>query len=265
MNKQSMMRGLGVVNEDEKLLFAKVFDQSVLAQKHRSPKFTKFMDRAKCLKYEMAFVNAHDIFVRAFGGVPNAERMRLGFFPKIYDEEEVQFPISTLSISRKHKKFGQTDLSHRDYLGSILGLGLERDYIGDIIVSDDGAVCVVDDTIADYILSQLVQVSRTNVKVTKIETPILVQEKETKQKRITVSSLRLDGILSSALQISRGNSQELIKKEKVNVNWEMVTNPSFQIKDRDMISARKYGRFLVAEIGGTTKKDRIVVEVHIYI
>lgn len=265
MNKQSMMRGLGIVNDEEKLLFAKVFDQSVLAQKHRSPKFTQFMDRAKCLKYEMAFANAQDISVRAFGGVADAERMRLGFFPEMYNEEEVQFPISALSISRKHKKFGQVDLSHRDYLGSILGLGLERDYIGDIIVSDDATVCFVDDAIADYILSQLIQVSKTNVKVEKIDNPTLVQEKATKQKRITVSSLRLDGILSSALQISRGISQELIKKERVNLNWETVTNTSLQVKEGDMISARKYGRFLVAEIGGTTKKDRIVVEVHIYI
>lgn len=262
-----MMRGLGIINEDEKLLFAKVFDQSILAQKHRSPKFTQFIDRAKCMKYEMAFSNAEDVFVRAFGGIEEAERMRLGFFPKTYEEELVRFPIVTLSISRKHKKFGQADLSHRDYLGSILGLGIERAFIGDIVVNEDGAVCFVDDTIADYIESQLIQVSKTNVKVEVVELSQHGTEtqKPTKQKRITVSSLRLDGIISSVLQVSRGVSQELIKKEKVNVNWEVVTNTSFQLKEGDMVSARKYGRFRVGEIGGMTKKDRIVLEIHIYI
>ncbi len=260
-----MMRGLGILNEDEKLLFAKVFDQSILAQKHRSPKFTQFMDCAKCMRYETAFSNAPDILVRAFGGTDHAERMRLGFFPEIYDEALIQFPIVTLSISRKHQKFGQANLSHRDYLGSILGLGIERALIGDIIVEEDGAICFVDESIADYICSQLVQVSKTNVRVEIVEEVYHTMEKSTKQKRITVSSLRLDGILSSTLQISRGTSQELIKKEKVNENWEKATNTSLQLKEGDMVSARKYGRFRVGAIGGTTKKDRIVLEVHIYI
>lgn len=273
MNKQKMLQGLGIVDSDEKLLFSKIFDQYTLAKKRHTPQFTQFIDIARCNTFENAFCNSlknDDVLVSSFGGYDDVERKMLGFFPKNHfddlydlgnDVSEKNFPVVSLLISRKHKKFGQEYLNHRDYLGSILGLGIGREEIGDIIVQDDMAVCFVTENMADYISFSLEKVSKTNVIVEVIDTLPTSMEKKTKIDSITVSSLRLDAIIAKVFSLSRGNAQELQKKEKVTVDWRIVTNNSLQINEGMTISARGFGRFRIGEIGGINKKNRIALEI----
>ncbi len=263
MNKQQMLKG--IQDQEERLLFANALDQAAFALKRHEVQFTDFMDGAKCGRFLERMKNLGDLEIQAFGGVEEAERMMLAFAPNQGTLSNEDFPIAVLKIAPKSKKFGQTDLSHRDYLGSILGLGIERGKIGDIMVVEDGAICFAEDEMAAYIQSNLDKVSKTAVMISALDRAQVLSPKRTENRRVTVASMRLDAILADALHLSRGKAQTLITGEKVNVNWSAVTNTSYILKTGDMVSARGFGRFRVGEVGGRTKKDRIGLELEIYI
>lgn len=255
----------GIQDQEERLLFANALDQVVFSLKRHEVQFTDFMDRAKCERFLERMKSLGNIEILTFGGVEDAERMMLGFAPSEGFLSYESFPILALKIAPKSKKFGQKDLSHRDYLGSILGLGIERGKIGDILVSEDGGVCFAETEMAEYIQSNLDKVSKTAVTVSKMDKAEVLSPKRTETRRVTVASMRLDVILADALRLSRGKAQTLITGEKVNVNWSAVTNTSYILKTGDMVSARGFGRFRVGEVGGRTKKDRIGLELEVYV
>ncbi|MFV0315136.1 MAG: RNA-binding protein [Anaerotignum sp.] len=263
MNRQQMLKE--IQNPEERLLFAKVLDQANFALKRYEVQFSEYMDIAKSTRFMQRLKSIDDLDVRAFGGAEDAERVMLGFAPKQSALEQKYFPISTLHIVPKNIKFGQKDLSHRDYLGSILALGIERGKIGDILVSEDGAICFVHTEMSEYIETNLDKVSKTAVVVKKVDETFISPQKRVELRRITVASMRLDAILSEVLHLSRAKAQALISSEKVNVNWSVMTATSHILKTGDMVSARGFGRFCVGEVGGKTKKDRIVLELEVHI
>ncbi len=262
MNKQTLLQG--ITQPEERLLFAKVLDQAALSCKRHCAVFTDFLDMAKSGKFLEKLQHTPDLQVIAFGGMEDAERRMLGFAPDYMTLTKEDFPICVLSIT-KHPKFGQSDLSHRDYLGSILGLGIDRGKIGDIMVGATETICWVQEDIADYIVYQLKKVSHTPVQVKRTVLADITVEKKVEVRRLTVPSLRLDAVAGAALHLSRGKIQALIAAEKASVNWSVATNASCCIKEGDMISVRGYGRFRILAIGGRSKKDRIGLEVGVYI
>jgi RNA-binding protein YlmH len=189
----------------------------------------------------------------------------IGFSLAEEELTEEEIPIKIIKIRRKSKKFGQTDLSHRDYLGSILGLGIDRSKVGDILVTEDAAVCFVAEEIAPYITAVLEQVSKTAVIAEETEGADAVPVRQTETKRLTVASLRLDAVAGEAFNLARGKVQMLIGAEKAQVNWNIVTNTSHQLKEGDLISVRGFGRFRLLEIGGKTKKDRTTLVIEKYV
>ena len=250
MDRQALLKS--VPEGEERLLFAKALDQAIFAMKRREPAFTDFMDRAKCARFRERLQGLRELEITLFGGTEDCERQMMGFFTEPLAAEE--FPIKIVKIRRKSKKFGQTDLSHRDYLGSLLGLGIDRGKVGDILVAEDTAVCFVAEEISPYITAVLEQVSRT-----------AVVAEETEARRLTVASMRLDAVASEAFHLARGKTQTLIHAEKAQVNWNIVTSTSHLLKEGDLVSLRGFGRFRVKEIGGRTKKDRIGLEIEKYV
>lgn len=248
---------------EERLLFAKALDQAIFAMKRRQPAFTDFMDRAKCIRFQERLRGIRGLEVTLFGGTEDCERQMMGFSAEA--PAETEFPIRIIKIRRKSKKFGQADLSHRDYLGSILGLGIDRSKVGDILVAEDSAVCFVAEEIAPYITAVLEQVSKTAVIAEETEGAEAIPQRQTETKRLTVASLRLDAVAGEAFHLARGKVQTLIGAEKAQVNWNIVTNTSHQLKEGDMVSLRGFGRFRVKTIGGKTKKDRTGLEIEKYI
>ncbi len=250
---------------EERLLFAKALDQAVFAMKRRQPAFTDFMDRAKCARFAERMRGIRDLNVVLFGGTEDCERQMMGFSLEEFPLPEEEFPIKIIKIRRKSKKFGQADLSHRDYLGSILGLGIDRSKVGDILVAEDAAVCFVAEDISPYITAVLEQVSRTAVIAEETEGADALPGRQTETKRLTVASLRLDAVAGEAFNLARGRVQTLIGAEKAHVTWNVVPSASHQLKEGDLISVRGFGRFRITEIGGKTKKDRTVLEIERYI
>ncbi len=253
------------VQPEDKLLLAKVLDQADLSLRRREERFTFFLSPGHIYKFSKSLEYLKgDLNICVFGGFADAERKMIGFCPDFFDITEADFPIKAVEIETD-KRFSSS-LSHRDYLGSILGLGIDRDRTGDIIINGNKALVLAMEDIADYIAANLFKVGRTPVRCTVKDTDgIDMGTRNVKELFSTVPSLRLDCIVSSAFGISRGNAKALIDAEKVQLNWETVTSASCEVNEGDVLSARGFGRAKVKEIKGRTKKDRIGIVIDRYV
>lgn len=212
---------------------------------------------------EQMLVSERQIFfgkLSFFGGYDEADRKILAFVPNEW--EEVNFPISYISASPTNGR----KYSHRDYLGSLLALGITRELTGDIAVTDDGAVMAVTSEIADFVSMNLTKVASASVKVNILSGGAFPEGTKTfLSVSATVASLRLDCVLSAVLGKSRTHSQELISEGSVNVNYNINKNPSLILREGDIISARGSGKFKLKTIGNLTKKGRTHIEVKKYL
>ena len=248
-------------SEEERLLMSKAVDRANTAIKTFSPEFTVFMDPYKAHSMIDAFSYERDVKAMAWGGYDEAERLKIGFFPEFTECDTALFPITPVRISY-NPDFSRR-LTHRDFLGSVLGLGITREKMGDIILDEGQAVIFADKDIADYIAVNLERVAHTKVR-TNILDGFTPKPREAAEKKLTVASLRLDAVISNALNISRGKAAELIKGEKAYINWKSETSVSKAVAEGDIITLRGYGRVKIREIMGTTKKDRILLRLIIY-
>ena len=173
------------------------------------------------------------------------------FIPKTYFEIEGNFKFKSIS--------------HRDYLGALLNLGIKREKIGDIIIHDNFCQVVVSEDICDFIIINLEKVSKNKVKVKEITVKDIIEsEQNFKEISFTVSCLRLDSVIGGVYNLSRSESLKLIKGEKVHVDYEKIISPSKEIKTNSLISVRGHGRAII-EIGDMTKKGRIKIRAKIII
>lgn len=186
------------------------------------------------------------------GGYEGYERAVI-LMGEYMDPERISEEIQTIKIRSTET------LTHSSLLGSILGLGLERKKIGDIRINEKSAYIIVKKSIAQFIIQNLQKVGRSNVHAELYEGEIHTDDIKTIEKRITVSSMRLDAIISGMLNISRGNSGNLIQKGFVKVNYESTNSRNKMIEEGDMISIRKQGRFTLKKIIGESRKGKFIV------
>lgn len=215
--------------------------------------FTDFLDpnRAQIITNT---VNKHyELSIKAFGGFLSAQRCLIQFY--LYDESP--FPID-LVVLDYDQKF-QSPPGHRDVMGSVLGLGLERDKIGDIVVNDR-AYIYCHNSVSGYISSNLSQVGRNKVKPSIIPLQEPGVGDEPSPLRLIVSSMRLDAVISEGFRLSRAKAAELIRQDRVFVNWQNCDKRDKTLSEGDVISLRGSGRLQLVEISGKTKKDRIVID-----
>lgn len=233
---------------DDKLLFAKALDRLSAYEKKRQATFTDFLNPVQVAAFMQRLYG-----VVSFGGYAGAEREILGFGEQLHEN----FPITPIIVTY-NEKFSKAP-THRDYLGATLGLGLDRGKIGDIRLAEAGAIMYVSSDIAAYIAENLQQVGRVKVKTSVDPNKTLTGIGNTGQeKRVTVASLRLDAVLSAALNLSRGKVTALIDSDRVFVNWKPAKKTQ-SLNPGDNITVRGIGRIAVNDEGGRTKKDRIVL------
>jgi len=237
---------------EERLLFAKVLDKYTSAEKKRVSTYTDFLDPVRCAAFMQVLqrYGSGDIFVASFGGYENAERKII-----IFGDSDAL--ITPLAITY-NEKFSKPP-THRDYLGAVIGLGLDRGKVGDIRIAESGAVMYVLSEVAHFIAENLTQAGRTRLNI-KLGHELEGIEPTGKQKRITVASMRLDAVLSSALNFSRGKAAMFIESEKVFVNWKPAKK-THTVEVGDAITVRGIGRVTVDAQCGNSKRDRIVLEV----
>jgi len=198
-----------------------------------------------------------------FGGYECSERQMIAFLPDAlcYNKD---YPISVLKIEPLQKKFAE-ELSHRDYLGAILNLGIERSKLGDILVQSDSAVLFAHKSLESFIVEELTRIRHTPVRVAVLKEEQWFYQPKTKEIKGTVSSLRLDSLLTLAFGSSRSKLVAYIENGKVFVNGKLITSNGYQIKEGDIISVRGLGRFQYREVISKTKKERLYVLIDLYI
>ncbi|MEG6566208.1 YlmH/Sll1252 family protein [Thermoanaerobacterium saccharolyticum] len=228
-------------------------------QKNRRDRFTDFLSM-KDQKILLKLIAKHDdIDCRFDGGFKEAERKIACIYPSflpIYDGEHFNV-IKGIRINGDLIK-----LSHRDVLGSLLGLGIKREKIGDIIKRQEICDVIVHNDIADYVLMTLKKIGREKVIVSSIGLDEVIEPTiEYEDIKTTVASIRLDSIIASGFKISRTKASEMIKAGLTEVNWETNMSPSFEVKEEDIMSLRGYGRIKLQEVLGTSRKGRVYVHI----
>ena len=251
------------MNKEESMLQKRLVELSRLAYNRGIVVFSDFLNLNEL---NILHTTPKDMFLsqyKTYGGYDLSERQMAVFLPDaLYYEYE--YPIQTIEVSPLNKKFSE-DLTHRDYLGALMNLGIDRCKIGDIIAEDYKALIFVKEEMAEYVTDNLTQIRHTHVKAT-IGTGFLIDyEPRYEELKGTVSSIRLDSVLALAYPLSRSKITSQIEAGKVFVNGKLITSNGYRLKENDMISVRKMGRIAYNGILSETKKGRYMVSVHKYI
>ena len=265
MDKSKLLDRLGAAGED-RLLLAKVLDRAGQAQSRNIPAATDFLSpQQQALALDLLrLAGIPETGYTSLGGYEGAERNILLFLPDWLEAADAgsQSPIRCLRASFREEE----KLSHRDFLGSLMGMGIVREKVGDILVGPAGADIMVLDTVAEFLLQSWNSAGRARLAVTAIEPwEVRVPEVKCQEVRDTVSSLRLDAVASTGFRMARGKAAELIISGRVQVNWRECTKPDKLLTAGDTVSARGFGKFGLTEVGGVTKKGRTSIVLKRYI
>ncbi len=190
------------------------------------------------------------------GGYPGAERARMLVFPRTRPPREDK-SVTPLLISGSYPP---DMLNHRDFLGAILGLGIKREMVGDIICRDAETLVFLVPEMADFVVQHLQQVGRYPVNGTipeQIPLSFIQGQERIKEIRGTVASLRLDAVAGLGFGLSRSRITPLVRGEQVKLNHQAISQPSRLVREGDLISLTGRGRVEVMEILGETRKGRI--------
>ncbi len=213
------------------------------------------------------FYNNYKEIVRSeyklWGGYEDAERRVICFYEDD-SSTNIFWPVACLKILPANQKFSDK-LTHRDYLGAILNLGIERCKIGDILVTENAGFVFCRQEISGFILENLTRIKHTTVTVAIAEEEIDTFKPVMEEIHGTVSSIRLDSILSVAFHTSRSSLTGLIAGGKVFVNSRLIESNSYGLKEGDVVSVRGMGKFIFKETGAQTKKNRYKIMLLKYI
>ncbi|OEF99540.1 hypothetical protein BHF71_08635 [Vulcanibacillus modesticaldus] len=235
----------------------RIIEWSERVVKTHIPIRTDFVDPRQ-LQIIKDIVNSYmDLTMFFDGGYEEAERTRVIIAPDYSVYNPMDMGLTFFNINSKTKFIS---LQHRDILGALLSLGIKREKFGDILISDDKNQLIVAEEIADYVRLELTQIANAKVSLEEIKREDLIDVNQILQTvTLTVSSLRVDTVLSGLYNQSRVKVGELIKKKLLKVNWKIIDRVDYKLKVGDVISLRGFGRSKFLEEEGTTKKGRIRV------
>ena len=253
------------MNKEEQLLRRRLYDLANNAYYKGICVFSDFLNinEQSILEYMKNELPVIPYF--SYGGFPEAERNMICFCgdDNINKLDDIDFPISVISIKPQNRKYSDA-LTHRDYLGAILNLGIDRSIVGDIIINDLEAFIFSTIGISEFIADNLIKIKHTNISTSIINNQEFHYEPKFKEIGGTVSSIRLDSILSVAFNRSRSSLTALIEGGKVFVNGKEALSNSYELKDSDIVSVRGYGKFVYVGTPYKTKKGRYSVKVRLY-
>ena len=243
---------------DSELLKARINDTVCICERSQKPKFLGFLSREQSVFAERMLENLN-VKYDFFGGYDFSERVFLGCFPDWADE--FSFPIDAITFT-----YRKTDkLTHRDFLGSLMALGLTRESIGDILIEEGRAVVFVSSDVSKYITEQVEKIGRIGVALKYgFQTPlpagdILADFTE------TVSSQRLDCIVSALAGFSRSKSEKIIAEGFVKINSDVCEKTTKTVTEGDIVTIRSKGKFIIEALTDKTKKNRIILKYKKYI
>ncbi|MEA4925872.1 MAG: YlmH/Sll1252 family protein [Syntrophomonadaceae bacterium] len=244
-------------NEAEKHWLAKFSGLAARAAQGASGR-SDFLDLRQQDLARAVAVNAENIEWELVGGYEQAERKRLLVSPPW--EAEAESKITCLKITPK--EFPGQSVSHRDYLGALLNLGLKREKLGDIVPQENGAFVFADTDIAAYLTQQLTRVKHSTVSAEIIaDQDFVYHPPELTTLQVNLASLRLDAAVAAVYKLSRSQVDRYITSGQVRINHLEVLKSSVAVKTGDLISVRGLGRFRLEELGGLSRKGRQYVQI----
>ncbi len=248
-------------DSDEKLLYSRIDDALRQCEKHRDCVFLGFLNERQAYFAGKYLQNLHRESFMFFGGHKSALRVFLCiYYNKKRAPDFSRFPITALEF-----KYRKVDvLSHRDFLGAVMSLGVSRESIGDIAVFEGRAVLFADSKIADYLSNQITTVGSVGVRVSVLKENYPDFPQKFEESFISVASMRLDNITAALANLSREKTAQIILSGLVSVNYVQNQNVSHLLTVGDIISIRKKGKFVITDNSGTTKKGRIRLSVKIF-
>lgn len=226
--------------------------------------FTGFLGMAELDTFYRAQVEFSHVPYTVFGGNAGSERQMVRFGSQELLGYEEAFPIVCLHIRPLLAKFAD-ELTHRDVLGACMNLGIERSTLGDIMLRDNSAYLYCTETIAPYIIENLVRIRHTSVTCARFEGEMGALAPRLKAQELQVASERLDAVLAKAYGISREKSQLLFREKKIFVNGRQQENNSAVPKVGDIVSVRGYGRLVYEGMSHTTRKGKCNIRVAFYV
>lgn len=248
-------------NVDDKILVSKVIDTVSTAMDKKIIRNTQFLNGHE-INLAKKVVDCFGVSYGFYGGYEEAERCMLICYPDFLYPENDDIPIKVIKAQTKNK----SHLSHRDYMGAVLNLGIKREKIGDIVVCDDCGYIFCTEDIGEYIVSQTEKIGNCGVTLTISDfTNVSVPPKKFKEITDSVNSVRLDAIVSAGTGLSRTEAAALISRGGVRVNWEVKDKNDYRLAEGDMLSIHGHGRVLFYKKGGSSKKGRTFVTLRRYI
>lgn len=226
--------------------------------------FTGFLslgeqDIYHCIERDLSYVPT-----KLFGGTADCERMMLRFGDEELCGWDEAFPIVCIEIAPLMEKYGE-ELTHRDYLGALMNLGIERSTLGDIVICGKHAFLFCTEKMSGFILENLDQVRHTHVKCTLASQVPESVITHLERRSCIVNSDRADAILAKLYNLSRSQSLELFREKKVFVNGRLCENNSVAFQTDDRVSVRGYGKLIYRGQSYETRKGKSCVEVDVYI
>ena len=251
------------MNKDEILFRKRLIELSNQAYRRDIVVFSDFLNLNEL---NILHTTPKDMFptrYETYGGYDLSERQMVAFLPDAlyYDYE---YPMQIIEIKPLNAKFSE-ELSHRDYLGSLMNLGIERNKMGDILLMEDRAILFIREEICSYIAENLTKIKHTIVQTNIMNITDISYEPKFELIKGNVASVRLDTVLTTAYPMSRSKMTAYIEAGKVFVNGKLVTSNGYHLKEHDIISVRGLGRIQYEEILGSTKKGRYMVSVKKFI
>lgn len=242
------------------LISPRIKDALRLCRTSSMPRFVGFLRPAEAAEAEN-IAKKEGCNFEFFGGYEGAERTFFCAYPDWCEDRSTFSPVEAVTFSYRK----QDSLTHRDFLGALMSLGITRESVGDILIEESRAVVFLSKEIVPFVLDGIKKVANVGVTLTKGATKPLPQMGQTKEIADTVASLRLDCVVASLLNCSRSQATDLISQGLVYLNSIATEKPVKTVASGDIITVRGKGKFEISSVADRTKKDRIVLKAEKYV
>ena len=248
---------------EERIVLARAADQMEAAEQRNIPTHTQFLSpHERSLVEKLIAANGYPRAV-FLGGYEEAERRVCLFLPDWM--EEAQPEEAGICALRAVWKDGRA-LTHRDFLGALMGMGIAREKVGDLLVGEGSCDIILLEEIKRFLLQSMESAGRSRLSLTEISLEeVQPPATEVKTIRDTVAALRLDAVASTGFSTSRSKMAEYISSGKVSLNWQECTKPDALVEEGDTISCRGLGKCRLTEVNGTSRKGRILIVMERYL
>lgn len=245
--------------EDEQDFIDQVIDWVAQVENQYRPYLSNFLNPRQLFIVQSVVGQYDDILFESFGGNEKSEQQRVLIYPPYFEPTTEDFEVALIEIDYPTKF---AEISHGQIMGTILGAGVSRDTLGDIINAGERWQFFIDRNMKDFIFMNVDRIGHTNVQLEEqaLKDQIEMMDKW-KTDEIVVSSLRIDVVLARALNLSRNKAKVLVNNKRIKINWIEIERPDIDVEEYDIISIRGHGRVQIREQLGTTRKDNTVLEI----